>query len=173
MDRHGSASSRITKHPMNTPSPLLFNYKALIINVNSVDKVTALVDQGFRSWSMRQFKLAGVPIVDPRSKPTGDERDIFREELNDWRHFLQSILKPEGKTGVNVLVCPEKPSYAGTFAAGIFMPCVVFNPDYCINHAGRYYLSICAIMRKLATGDIDIKEADRVVYTIQPAAFHR
>jgi hypothetical protein len=158
---------------MNVPSPLLFNYKALIISVNSSDKVTALVDQGFRSWSMRQFKLAGVPTVDPRSKPIGEDRDRFREELNDRRNLLQSILKPENKTGVNVLLCPEKPSYAGTFAAGIFMPCKNSYVGYYVSHAGRGYLSVCALMKAIASGEIDTSQAKDIVKAMEPTAFHR
>jgi hypothetical protein len=158
---------------MNTPSPLLYNYRALIISVNAVDKVTALVDQGFRSWSMRLFKLAGVIPTDPRSKPPGQERIDIREALVDRQSFLNSILKPEGKEGTNVLVCPEKPSYAGTFAAGLFMPCKKVHPVYCINHAGRDYLSICALMRHLSSGDIGVAAAQDVVRSVGPTTFHR
>lgn len=150
---------------MNAPSPLLYNYKALVVDVNSADRVTALVDQGFRSWAMRQFRLAGVSAPDPRSRPSGRERTALKEALENRRHFLESILKPSSRAGMHVLLTPEKPTYAGTFSAGLFMPVRNANNQYCIKHGNQFYLSLCSLMRHVAPGDLSIKAAKQLVVT--------
>lgn len=158
---------------MNVPSPLLYNYKALVVDVNSPDKVTALVDQGFRSWTMRQFRLAGVTSPDPRSRPAGRERVALKEALENRRTFLESVLKPANRSGTHILLAPEKPTYAGTFSAGIFMPVQECNNQYCISHAGHNYISICALMRHVAPGDLSIRAAQEIVTSCVPQSFSK
>ena len=158
---------------MNTPSTLLYNYKALVVDVNAPDRITALVDQGFRSWTMRQFRLAGVTAPDPRSRPSGRERSALKEALENRRTFLESILKPSNKTGTHILLAPEKPTYAGTFSAGVFMPVARSNNQYCISHAGQNYISICSLMRHVAPGDLSIRAAQELVKDCEVRSFNK
>ena len=158
---------------MNVPSPLLYNYKALVVDVNSADKVTALVDQGFRSWTMRQFRLAGVSTPDPRSRPAGRERTALKEALENRRSFLEGILKPASRAGTHILLTPEKPTYAGTFSAGIFMPVKNSNNQYCISHGNQPYLSICALMRHVAPGDLSLRAAQEIVDSCAVRSFSK
>lgn len=160
---------------MNKPSPMLYNYKALVISIPSPDSITALVDHGFRSWSMRQFRLAGVSLPDPRSLPKGGLRDSARSKSAELRKVLEMILNPDGSSkGKNILISPEKPAFSGHFSANVFVA-VGGSPDpcYCIKHAGIHWFDVCTFMKELCSGSLAVDVGISFIKSIDPKSFIR
>lgn len=150
-------------------SNLLYNYSALVMEVQSPNTIIALVDHGFRSWSMRQFRLPGVPAPDPRSVPRGPDRDASRAKAARFTEVLGLILNAHPKTCI--LVCPEKPSFSGHFSAGVFMP--VKNPhgNYCVRINGKSWLDVAKLMRDLCTETLSEADARTFITTVEPTDF--
>ncbi len=154
------------------PNNLLYNYVSLVIDVPGPDALTALVDAGFRSWAMRQFRLAGVSCIDPRRALRGPARDEARTKLATHKKILQSIVMPDGSRGMNILLSPEKPSFAGTFCANVFMS--VTNPGaYCVEYAHMDLFDVCSFMRDVCSEAITEEAAISFVSGVKPISFTR
>lgn len=151
---------------------ILYNYGARVMAASAPDSVTALVDHGFRSWAMRQFRLAGVSVLDPRSITRGVARDAARTKIEEQRRVLASIILPEG-AGSSILLCPEKPSFSGQFCARIFMPISGKSNHYCIRVADSVMLDICAVMRDVCSGVLAVELANSFIKEVSPVGFTR
>lgn len=159
---------------MNRPNSILYNYKALVIRVPSPDSLTVLVDLGFRSWSMRQFRLAGVNSPDPRSTPRGPLRDQVKSDLAQQQKLLEMIALPDGRQGVNILLASEKPSYSGNFAANAFLLVgKKFVPEYCLKYEGKELFDVTSLMRDVCSGALAIQLALAFIQDIGPISFSR
>jgi len=154
------------------PNSLLYNYQALVINVPGPDAITALVDQGFRSWSMRQFRLAGVQAVSPRSVPKA-ERDAARGLNLAHTMILNKVLEGKDKKKKNILISPEKPSFAGLFVASVFLPVTNMKEHYCIKYAGLELFDVCAFMRDVCAGRMTQELALAFIEDVAPISFSR
>ena len=155
------------------PNSLLYNYRALVINISAPDSVTALVDHGFRSWVMRQFRLSGVECISPRQAPK-EQRDAIRANSMAHKIILEKILKPDNKTGMNILLSPEKPAFSGLFSASIFMPFKGrFAEPYCIKYAGMDLLDVCAVMRDVCSGRLSQEVTLSFIQDVNPKSFVR
>lgn len=155
------------------PNSLLYNYRALVISVNAPDSITALVDHGFRSWAMRQFRLTGVESLSPRQSPK-DKRDVVKANLVAHKIILEKVLKPDSKTGMNILMSPEKPAFSGLFHASIFLPFRGrFSEPYCIKYAGLELFDVCAFMRDVCSGRISQEVAISFIGDVNPKSFIR
>lgn len=152
-------------------SKLLYNYSALVIEVTSPSSVTALVDHGFRSWSMRQFRLPGVTAPDPRTYPRGDSREGVKDQINEYRLVLERILCGDKAIKSNVLLCPEKPSFSGHFSSQVYMPTEEYAPAYCIKMVGKHWLDVAAIMKDLCASRLTVAEATSFIDTVKPRSF--
>lgn len=150
-------------------SNLLYNYSALVMEVQSPNTIIALVDHGFRSWSMRQFRLPGVPSPDPRSFPRGPEREAAREKVARFTDVLSLILSSHPKTCI--LVCPEKPSFSGHFSAGVYLPVKSPQGVYCTKISGRSWLDVAKLMRHLCTETLSEADARTFITTVEPTDF--
>lgn len=159
---------------MRGPSSTLFNYSAMPVSVQSLNKITALIDLGFRNYTLRSFKLSGIQPPDPRSRPSGKMRETYRADIEARRTFLEEVLRPGGKAR-NVMISPEKPTYAGNFSAGLFLPikAKVVEDPYIIRHDNSSYLSLNALIRHLANGGISIDTAKEAIDRLVPVAFNR
>lgn len=158
---------------MSHPSSLLYNFRAAIINVPAADSITALVDHGFRSWCMRQFRLAGVKCDDPRPVPKGPQRDAVRTKLVEYKNILQSIVMPEGGSKMHVLLCPEKPSFSGNFCANVFLPIAGKANHYCVKYAGMVLFDVCSFQRDLVSGVMAPELAAAFISECRPKTFVR
>lgn len=159
---------------MNKPNSILYNYKALVIKIPSPDSMTVLVDLGFRSWSMRQFRLAGVQSSDPRSAPKGPVRDQLKSCIAQQRKLLEMIAMPDDKQGVNILLSSEKPTYSGNFSANVFMPVgKKFVREYCVRYADMELFDVSAMMRDVCSGALAIELAIAFIRDVGPISFSR
>lgn len=152
----------------NYPGSIIYNYKAKIVAVNSCDSVTALIDCGFRNHMIRQFRLASVPSVNPRKTPRGMDREAAKLRAETYREILEKIL---GKS--MVLISPEKPAHAGTFASYVFMEIDRDEKHYCVKFGQHRLFDVCAFMRDVCTGVLAMELASTFIQDVKLSSFHR
>lgn len=153
------------------PNSLLYNYQAKVIGVPSPDSLTALVDHGFRSWSMRQFRLAGVQAAMPRGVPKS-ERDAIKGTNLANRMILERVLGGSDRRS-NILISPEKPSFTGLFVASVFLPVTKSKEHYCLKYAGIDLFDVCSFMKDVCSGRLTQELALAFIDEVKPFSFSR
>lgn len=148
---------------------LLYNYSALVMEVPSPNTIIALVDHGFRSWSMRQFRLPGVAMPELRSYPRGEARDAARRTIDSYTAILASAISAHPKTCI--LVRPEKPSFSGHFSAQVYLPVKKPHDSYCTKFSGVTWLDVAKLMKDVCAGKLPEAAAKTFILDVEPVDF--
>jgi hypothetical protein len=94
--------------------------------------------------------------------------------MSEQKKVLEMLVKPDDKSGLNVLLSSEKPSHSGNFSAAVWVQVGgTYEPNYCCRFADVLLFDLCKFMRDICSGSLTTELAPSFIRGVSPKHFVR
>lgn len=165
---------------------IIYNYKFHVEGVLNGETAKGLLDMGLRLYFSRAIQLAGIPLPDPKSIPSGktDEARLRAKEerkkavvtLDKAKTVLCRLLLKDASSevgedlGRTIVVSPRKPNrYARAFFSA-FVPCnkeILDFPYLTSRCAGYRFVDVTKFMQLASESDFDETQAMNFIESLE------